>query len=115
MKAEITRALRHLFRMPATVLAVAGLGLGLGLSAHADTAQPLGVAFVYLGNPGDAGWTYAHEQGVKAIEAQFGNKIKVTRVENVPESADSERVFRDLAAKATRSSSVAASAIRTSS
>jgi basic membrane protein A len=97
MKAEMTRTLRHLLRMPASVLAVASLGLAL--SAHADTTQPLGVAFVYLGNPGDAGWTYAHEQGVKAIEAQFGDKIKVTRVENVPESADSERVFRDLAAK----------------
>jgi basic membrane protein A len=75
MKAEMTRALRHLSRMPATVLAVASLGLAL--SAHADTTQPIGVAFVYLGNPGDAGWTYAHEHGVKAIEAQFGDKIQV--------------------------------------
>jgi basic membrane protein A len=36
---------------------------------------------------------------VKALEAKFGDKVKVTRVENVPESADSERVFRDLASK----------------
>ena len=35
----------------------------------------------------------------KEAEAKFGNKIKITRVENVPESADSERVFRDLANK----------------
>ena len=38
-------------------------------------------------------------QGSKEAEAKFGNKIKITRIENVPESADSERVFRDLANK----------------
>ena len=97
MIAEMTRALRHVLRIPAAVLAGASMSFAPG--AHAASNEPLGVAFVYLGNPGDAGWTYAHEQGVKAIEAQFGDKIKVTRVENVPESADSERVFRDLAAK----------------
>ena len=36
-------------------------------------------------------------QARKAIEAQFGDKIKTTFVENVPEGADAERVFRDLA------------------
>ncbi|MFL9961370.1 BMP family ABC transporter substrate-binding protein [Paraburkholderia sediminicola] len=76
----------------------ATLALGAGTAAAASP-QPVGIAFVYLGNPGDAGWTYAHEQGVKEVEAKFGDRIKVTRVENVPESADSERVFRDLAAK----------------
>ncbi|WP_412524093.1 BMP family ABC transporter substrate-binding protein [Burkholderia sp. S-53] len=66
-------------------------------AAHAADAP--GVAFVYLGNPGDAGWTYAHDQGAKEVESKFAGKVKVTRVENVPESADSERVFRDLANK----------------
>lgn len=84
--------------------ALAGMAAALALAgmapAHAAAPSgPPGVAFVYLGNPGDAGWTYAHEQGVKEVEAKFGNRIKVTRVENVPESADSERVFRDLANK----------------
>ncbi|CAH2900029.1 MAG: Nucleoside ABC transporter, substrate-binding protein [uncultured Paraburkholderia sp.] len=69
------------------------------LAQSAQAADAPGVAFVYLGNPGDAGWTFAHDQGSKEAEAKFGNKIKITRVENVPESADSERVFRDLANK----------------
>ncbi|QVN23249.1 BMP family ABC transporter substrate-binding protein [Burkholderia pyrrocinia] len=72
------------------------------LAAGATTAcaaDAPGVAFVYLGNPGDAGWTYAHDQGVREVEARFGGRVKVTRVENIPESADSERVFRDLANK----------------
>ena len=97
MKTRMARAVMRSLRVPAALLAT--LGVAAALSASATAAEPLGVAFVYLGNPGDAGWTYAHEQGVKAIETKFGDKIKVTRVENVPESADSERVFRDLASK----------------
>jgi simple sugar transport system substrate-binding protein len=59
-------------------------------------AGPLKVAFTYVGPVGDAGWTYAHERGRKAVEAAFGRKIVTTFVENVPESADAERVIRDL-------------------
>ena len=71
-----------------------------GVAPVAQAADsPLPIAFVYLGNPGDAGWTYAHDQGAKAVEARFGDKVRVTRVENVPESADAERVIRDLAVK----------------
>lgn len=56
------------------------------------------VAFVYIGPVGDAGWTYAHDQGRRALERHFGARIQTTYVENVPESAaDAERVFRDLA------------------
>ncbi len=65
----------------------------------ASAAAPTGIAFVYLGNPGDAGWTFAHDTGSKEVEAKFGSQVKITRVENIPESADSERVFRDLANK----------------
>ncbi|MBC8741069.1 BMP family ABC transporter substrate-binding protein [Paraburkholderia sp. UCT31] len=97
MRTNFARAVVRSLRPAVTLLAA--LGIYVALSPTATAAVPMGVAFVYLGNPGDAGWTYAHEQGVKAIEARFGDKIKVTRVENVPESADSERVFRDLANK----------------
>ena len=62
----------------------------------ATRAGPLKVAFTYIGPVGDAGWTYAHERGRKAVEAAFGKKIITTFVENVPESADAERVIRDL-------------------
>ena len=87
----------HVQALKKLAVVAAALACSAILPAAADT--PPGVAFVYLGNPGDAGWTFAHETGVKAVEAQFGDKVKVTRVENVPESADSERVFRDLANK----------------
>ncbi|MFC5473850.1 BMP family ABC transporter substrate-binding protein [Paraherbaspirillum soli] len=67
-------------------------------AAAPATAEPLKVAFVYIGPVGDAGWTYAHDLGRKAVADKFGDKVKVTFVENVPESAaDAERVFRQLA------------------
>jgi simple sugar transport system substrate-binding protein len=64
-------------------------------SAPAE-AGPLKVAFAYVGPVGDAGWTFAHDNGRKAIEAEFGAKVKTSFVENVPEAADAERVIRDL-------------------
>ncbi|MDM0037800.1 BMP family ABC transporter substrate-binding protein [Variovorax sp. J22G21] len=59
-------------------------------------AAPLNIAFAYVGPVGDGGWTFAHDNGRKALEKEFGDKIKTTFVESVPESADAERVFRDL-------------------
>ncbi|KQW65347.1 MULTISPECIES: BMP family ABC transporter substrate-binding protein [unclassified Methylibium] len=67
--------------------------------AAAPAAEPLKAAWVYVGPVGDAGWTYAHDQGRKAVEAEFGDKVKTTIVEKVPEGADAERVIRDLAAQ----------------
>jgi basic membrane protein A and related proteins len=64
--------------------------------APAAGGGPLKVAFTYVGPVGDAGWTYAHERGRKAAIEKYGAKITSTFVENVPESADAERVFRDL-------------------
>ncbi len=66
-------------------------------AASAPAAEPFKAAWVYLGPVGDAGWTFAHDQGRKAVEAEFGAKVKTTIVEKVPESADAERVIRDLA------------------
>jgi simple sugar transport system substrate-binding protein len=60
-------------------------------------AEPLKVAFAYVGPVGDGGWTFAHDNARKAVEKEFGDKIVTSFVEKVPESADAERVFRDLA------------------
>ena len=60
-------------------------------------ADPLKIAFAYIGPVGDGGWTFAHDNARKALEKEFGDKIQTSFVENVPESADAERVIRDLA------------------
>ena len=59
--------------------------------------DPLKIAFAYVGPVGDGGWTFAHDNARKAVEKEFGDKVVTSFVEKVPESADAERVFRDLA------------------
>jgi simple sugar transport system substrate-binding protein len=59
--------------------------------------EPLKIAFAYVGPVGDGGWTFAHDNGRKALEKELGDKIVTSFVENVPESADAERVIRDMA------------------
>ena len=63
--------------------------------APAPKPEPLKIAFAYVGPVGDGGWSYAHDNGRKALEKEFGDKIETSFVESVPESADAERVFRD--------------------
>ena len=65
-------------------------------AASAPKAEPLKIAFAYVGPVGDGGWTFAHDNGRKALEKEFGDKIKTSFVESVPESADAERVIRDM-------------------
>ncbi len=77
------------------VAAVVQSSLLRGLAA----AEPLKVGFIYLGPVGDFGWTYEHDQARKALQDHFGDKVKTTYVENVPEGPDSENVLRDLASK----------------
>ncbi len=63
----------------------------------AAPAAPLKMAFLYVSPIGDGGWTYQHELGRRAIQEKFGDKIETSFVESVPESADAERVMRDMA------------------
>jgi basic membrane protein A and related proteins len=58
-------------------------------------AEPLKIAFAYIGPVGDGGWTYAHDRGRKAVEKEFGDKVVTTYAESVPEGPDAERVLRD--------------------
>jgi simple sugar transport system substrate-binding protein len=86
-----------------TVAAAALVGCGKKeepkAAAPAATAkpEPLKAAWIYVGPVGDAGWSFAHDQGRKAVEAKFGDAVKTSFVEKVPEGADAERVIRDLA------------------
>lgn len=87
------------------ILAFIVLGLGAYLFSTQQTEtekvagddEKLKVGFVYLTNPGDHGWTYAHELGRQQLVAHFGDKIETTYVENVPEGPDASRVIRELA------------------
>jgi basic membrane protein A and related proteins len=71
-------------------------------AAATSAAKEVKVGFVYVGPVGDGGWTFAHDNGRKAMIANLekeGIKVTTTQVESVKEGADAERVIRDLASK----------------
>ncbi|PXW94524.1 nucleoside-binding protein [Sphaerotilus hippei] len=87
----------------AVVAAACGSGLAQGTApAPRAPAEALKVAFVYVSPVGTAGWTYQHDLGRLAMERHLGAAVRTTRVENVAEGPDSERVMRDLAAQGHR-------------
>ena len=57
--------------------------------------EPLKVAFVYVSPANEEGWSSQHDIARKFVEEKFGDKIKVTWIENIPENADAQRVIRD--------------------
>ena len=75
----------------------AGLIAAPSIIGRAMAADPFKAAWIYVGPVGDFGYSYQHDQGRKAVEAELGDKVKTTYVESVPEGADCERVLRELA------------------
>ena len=70
---------------------------GVAAQDATPAAEPVKVAFVYVGPVGDLGWTYAHDQGRLALEEALPN-VETVYQENVPENAaDAERVIRGFA------------------
>ncbi len=63
--------------------------------ARAAEEKKLSVGFVYVSPAGDQTWSWAHDQGRKALEAT--GKVTTTFVESIPEGADGERVILNLA------------------
>jgi simple sugar transport system substrate-binding protein len=99
---------RSLLRLAALSAVAAAILAGCGKKEDAAPASvpaafapvrsgPLKIAFAYFGPVGDGGWTYAHEKGRKAVQAEFGDRVVTSFVESVPDSADAERVIRDMA------------------
>jgi basic membrane protein A len=62
------------------------------------SGETLKVAFVNIGPASDQGWNWAHDQGRQFIEAELGDAVEVTFLENIPEGPDSQRTFEQLAA-----------------
>jgi len=84
------------------LLLAAGLAAGANAlvprTALAAPSAKLKIGFIYPGPVSDSGWTFQHDLGRKMVEKEFGSKVETVFVEKVPESADAERVIRDLIA-----------------
>lgn len=67
-------------------------------SGAALAAKEIKAGFIYVGPVGDAGWTYAHDQGRKEME-ELPYVEPSTFIESVPEGAESVRVINGLVRK----------------
>jgi len=56
------------------------------------------VAMVLIGPHDDGGWSQAHYEGLEYVAENVDN-VHVAYIENVPEGADSEQIFRSLSRK----------------
>ena len=63
----------------------------------AEEGLPVKAAFVYIGPPGDLGWTYEHDRGRLILEDELGEAVETTYIEDVPEGPDATRVIRQYA------------------
>ena len=54
----------------------------------------LKVAYIYVGQPDNLGWTYEHDRGRKVVEEVLGDKVETAYTENVEEGPDAARVMR---------------------
>lgn len=68
-------------------------GTALALPVPAFAADVLKVALIVPSPAADVGWSHTLELGTKALEAEYGDKIKVTLLENVAEGPDGDRIM----------------------
>jgi basic membrane protein A len=59
--------------------------------------EDMKVGFIYVSPIGDAGWSFAHDQGRKSVEEMAG--VTTSYVEAVAEGPDAERVMLNMARK----------------
>ncbi len=71
--------------------------LSLGVCTVYGAERQMKVGFIYVSPIGDAGYSYAHDVGRRAVEAMDG--VTTSYVEAVPEGPDSERVMTNMARK----------------
>lgn len=75
-----------------TGTAAAGLAAAIGGRAAA-APETLGIALVLPSPVGDVGWGHALVAGLEPVKAAYGDKVKVTVIENIPEGPDADRIM----------------------
>lgn len=87
---------KKLWRTAAVIIILAMLLVACGGVQPEAPIEKVVVAFVYIGEPGDLGWTFEHDRGRQMVEKQFGNQVEVLTVTDVPEGPEAEATIRDL-------------------
>ena len=74
-------------------MAATGLATTLGGRAALAADEPLGITLVIPSPVGDVGWGHALAAGLEPVKAAYGDKVKVTVIENIPEGPDADRIM----------------------
>jgi len=69
----------------------------LTVGAYSASAAELKIGFVYPSPVGDVGWAHELDNGRKAIEAAFGDRVETVVAENIPEGPDASRIMNQMA------------------
>ena len=67
-------------------LVAASCGGDDGGDAAGNGGEAYKVGFMYIGPPGDAGWTFQHDEARKFIEQELGEEVETTFLDSVPEA-----------------------------
>ncbi|WP_377291049.1 BMP family ABC transporter substrate-binding protein [Rhizobium sp. SG2393] len=74
-------------------VALSGLASAIGARVTLAADEPLGIALVVPSPIGDVGWGHALAAGLEPVKAAYGDKVKVTVLENIPEGPDADRIM----------------------
>ena len=76
------------------IQAAAATGLAGAMGARAFAAdEPLGITLVVPSPIGDVGWGHALSAGLEPVKEAYGDKVKVTVLENIAEGPDADRIM----------------------
>ncbi len=78
----------------------ASTAMALPMRALAE-GEVLNVALIVPSPAADVGWSHTLELGTKALEAKYGDKVKVTLLENIAEGPDGDRIMNKTVADGT--------------
>lgn len=73
--------------------AATGLAGALGSRLAFAADEPLGITLVVPSPIGDVGWGHALAAGLDPIKAAYGDRVKVTILENIAEGPDADRIM----------------------
>ena len=84
--------MRQIGKLMASVLVTALLALG-----NSAYSAELKIGFIFPSPVGDVGWAHELDNGRKAIEAAFGDRVETIVAENIPEGPDAARIMNQMA------------------
>lgn len=103
MQKDISKFLKSICRIPrmsSLVVLCIGFATNLQLVAWAGTSsEPLKVGFITTGPVNDSGWNCAHNEGRRFLGNAMKDRVQTMLAENVPESAEVERVMEKMIAQ----------------